>query len=378
MKIIKTSNTYSIFSGESLEVHDTVPVGTYQVDYNLLKGLHLKKIQDLVAGEEKVYGESTKKVDKIMAAWPLMNRNLGILLSGGKGHGKSLMMRQLSERARAIGLPIILINTPYNGLVDFLNSIEQEVVFAFDEFEKVFPKNLDEKDSGDDTAQAQSPLLSLFDGTSSNKRMFIATINDLWDLSSFFKNRPGRFHYHIRFTSPKFDEIKEYLQDNMVQRQDEIDVIADFLSTISSSFDILRAIVFELNLRDDSFEEILKDLNIMSSETPMFEVLFYFKDNKTGHSFVKEQHLQLALWRNLPSISVNLNFKEESMSNVNDWVYLDVDFNKKTRAKNGAFEIPGSAASILDDDDKKRYSVEKITVLPQDNSHSFFFHKDAL
>ena len=58
-------------------------------------------------------------------------------------------------------------------------------------------------------------MLTLFDGFSTGKKMFIVTCNSLYDLNDYLVNRPGRFLYHFRFDYPTAEEITQYLQDKL-------------------------------------------------------------------------------------------------------------------------------------------------------------------
>lgn len=78
----------------------------------------------------------TAKVNKILNSFQHFNRNLGVLLSGDKGIGKSLFVKLLALKAMEQGIPVITINNGYDGLTTFIDSIRQEVLIIFDEFNK--------------------------------------------------------------------------------------------------------------------------------------------------------------------------------------------------------------------------------------------------
>lgn len=103
------------------------------------------------------------------------------------------------------GYPVIIVDQAFPGIASYIESIEQEVVFLFDEFDKTFGSNHD--------SDPQSTFLSLFDGTSQGKKLFIITCNSLHGLNDYMVNRPGRFHYHFRFGYPTGEEIRQYLTD---------------------------------------------------------------------------------------------------------------------------------------------------------------------
>ena len=162
------------------------------------------------------------------------------------------------------------------GIASFIDSIQQECVVLFDEFEKNFRKI---RDDGEDIGNEQDALLSLFDGTSSTvKRMYLITCNDLWQLSDFLVNRPGRFHYHIRWKYPNHEEVKEYLADKVDPTYwGEIQNVLAFASRVPLNYDCLRAIAFELNL-GQTFQEAIEDLNIKDVEGTRYDLIVELVD----------------------------------------------------------------------------------------------------
>ena len=135
---------------------------------------------------------------------------MGVILSGPKGVGKSMFARLLAEAGKKSNLPLLIVDTPAPGIEDFISSIHQECIVLFDEFEKTF------KTDKDSDYSPQDNLLSLFDGIDDGKKLYIITCNDTRGLSPFLLNRPGRFHYHFMLSTPTGDEVREYMNDNLV------------------------------------------------------------------------------------------------------------------------------------------------------------------
>lgn len=256
MKIIETGTTYKIY-GEDLVVLDNLPAQTYKVGFGQFMGFFLEKQPNLEINENKIYGVHEEKANKVLNRYKKSRKNLGVILSGDKGIGKSLFARLLSRKAIANGIPVILVDSYIPGIDDFLNSIKNEVLVLFDEFDKTFSKNKDN--------DPQAKMLSLFDGTSSGKKLFVITCNRYNDLNEYLINRPGRFHFHFRFEYPTADEVKEYLKDKIDEKYyPEINKVATFSRKIKLNFDCLSAIALELN-EGESFEEAIKDLNIVNT-----------------------------------------------------------------------------------------------------------------
>ena len=269
MNVVHSGNTFQIY-GDSLKTYEQLPAGTYEVGFSKFSGFFLTAHTDLVVNEEKVYGCTEKKVQKVLHSFSKVDRNFGVILSGRKGIGKSLFARVLAVHALRAGIPLILVTAYYPGIANFLSSIEQEVIVLFDEFEKTFASK--------DNDAPQEELLPMFDGLDGGKKLFIVTCNEVHKLNSYLLNRPGRFHYHFILTNPNPDEIREYLTDKLEEQYHPlIKKVVSFSAHADLTYDILRAIAFELN-NGYSFEETLADLNISKESTPRFDVTAEFAD----------------------------------------------------------------------------------------------------
>lgn len=258
MKIVKTGEILRIFS-DDLETFDKIPVGNYKIGFSPNSGFYLE-VMDSFSVNEKPYGKHPQKISKITSLYENVNRSVGVILSGKKGMGKSMFGRLLSvEFAQKHQMPTILVDEAYKGISEFIESIKQECVILFDEFEKIF-------DNGE-KKEHQDKLLSLFDGISQTKRLYVVTVNEIRKVNQYMINRPGRFHYHIQFKYPTHEEISLYLKDKLKPEfHSQIELVQRFSNRFDLNYDSLRAIAFDLNL-GYGFIETMEDLNISSSES---------------------------------------------------------------------------------------------------------------
>lgn len=252
MNVVAFGGNYKIY-GDGLDVYQKIPAGYYGVSFNPQEGFSLHKRSDIVPAEQKVYGSHLRKVDKVLSTHKRLGRNMGIILSGVKGSGKSLFAQILASKFVSEGGAVIVVDTNIHGIAGFLMSIRQDVLVLFDEFEKVFIQNRGEQDA----------LLPLFDGLDCGNKLFVITCNGSSDgISEYMLNRTGRFHYHFEFSTPCSDDIRQYMNDKLDDCDDEtIEKIVSFACEESITFDCLRAIAFDMNL-GYSLEETIEDLNI--------------------------------------------------------------------------------------------------------------------
>lgn len=272
MKAINIGNIYEI-ANETVSVYDELPAQSYIVRFSKQRGFFLEKYMELEIKEDKIYGVHNEKVQKVLNAFSLFERNLGVMLSGDKGIGKSLFAKILAAEAVKNGYPLIIVDSFIPGIASYLETIQQEVVVLFDEFDKTFKQT--------EEMCPQDQLLSLFDGVSPGKKMFVITCNDFRELNDFLLNRPGRIHYHFRFGYPTCEEVKEYLKDKVSEEyHSEILEVVKFSRRVKLNYDCLRAIAFELNT-GISFAEAIRDLNILNMGNPRYDITAIFENGKT-------------------------------------------------------------------------------------------------
>lgn len=273
MKVISTGSKFDIYP-DDLKSYDKLPADYYIVRFVEKQGFFLEKYSEFKITDTKIYGIHAQKADKVLDSLADFKRNLGVILSGDKGIGKSLFSRLLGMKAIEKDIPVIIVEAYKEGIGAFLDSIQQEIMVLFDEFDKTFS----EKDHG---AEAQNSMLSLFDGVASGKKLFVITCNELRGLNDFLVNRPGRFHYHFRFDYPTEEDIRKYLEDALeTECCTEVDKVVSFSKRVALNYDCLRAIAFEIN-KGLEFSEAIKDLNIVNIEREKFKLCVLCKDGST-------------------------------------------------------------------------------------------------
>jgi SpoVK/Ycf46/Vps4 family AAA+-type ATPase len=172
-------------------------------------------------------------------------------------------------------VPTIVINHPWIGdkFNTLIQSIQQPCIVMFDEFEKVYNN------------EEQEELLTLLDGIYSSKKLFMLTSNDKWRVDSHMRNRPGRIFYMVDFKGLDETFIREYCYDNLAKPElKTIDTIVNISSVFSAfNFDMLKALVEEMNRYDESPQEAMRILNVRAEfdSAVTYRIELYKGDRKS-------------------------------------------------------------------------------------------------
>lgn len=249
---IKTNKEYKL--ADHIEHLDGLPKGTYYVRFDEMSGFYLEKVKDFVL-PQKVYGD-TSIVQRWLTSYHTTRKNTGVILSGLKGSGKTLLAKQLAIQS---GLPIIIIDKPFSSS-DFISFITNpdfgDACIFIDEFEKIFSS---------DKKVDITPILSILDGAFDSHNLFIFTCNHMYQCS-YLTNRPSRIRYRKHFDSLEETIIDEVIQDLLVNKEhsESLKIAVDKIGIVT--FDLLITIINEMNLFNESAIEVLKHLNVDSEE----------------------------------------------------------------------------------------------------------------
>lgn len=246
--ILKIGNFYSV-TEESYEIHENLPLGVYQLTKRLDGEYDLIKIKDLSL-PNKLYGDLSI-VDKWIKSFNTFDKNLGILLSGLKGSGKTIYAKKFCIDSKR---PVILINEPISGegfnRILSAKELNGSVIFI-DEYEKIY----NDRDK-------ENLLLSILDGQVDNHLAFVLTINESSLVSSNIINRPGRIKYLKSFGSLDFDTIDQVIQDRLDNQKHKDDLVSSLKKLDFITYDVLNTIIDEINIFDEPASICCKNLNL--------------------------------------------------------------------------------------------------------------------
>ncbi|MDR0676823.1 MAG: ATP-binding protein [Elusimicrobiota bacterium] len=350
--IIKDGNAYNIMQGNSFDISEELPNKIFILNVNKF-GYFLEEEQssefNLV---KKFYGDVEKQTSRILSTFKIFKNNLGVLFSGPKGLGKSLTIRNICDTAIKDNFPVILIKENLGNVSDFIQKIVQPCIVVFDEFEKTYKDYNKEKS---DDLETQDSMLDLFDSTMSGKKLFLLSCNSVNDISEFLLSRPGRIHYHFKFNRVKIAEVRQYCRDNL--KEEYFNLIEDIcmLSTkiADFSFDMLKAITFEINNYGTPIKELEEILNLSNN------------NDKSCYEIIIETDIGIytaETYINLSRDCVNVRLSNDKFE------YSDFTFNftkcKWTGREDGSMEID-SKYIIYRNKDNERCNPIKCLLIPK-------------
>lgn len=353
MKAIKIGTKVEIYN-DTVTTYNELPARPYIVRFEKMTGFYLDEYPNIQVNEDKIYGDRMKKVQKVLHSYEKLDRNLGVILSGYKGIGKSMFARLLSEEAVKSGIPIIVVDQYIPGIASYIETIDQNVMVLFDEFDKTFG----DVKPAEGEVEPQAALLSLFDGMAQGKKLFVITCNDVRKLNDFIVNRPGRFHYHFRFDYPSADEIRTYLCDKLeTVHHNEIESIISFSRKVDLNYDCLRAIVFEIN-NGESFHDAIEDLNIINLAQERYNLTIHFKNG--APMYINNRNMDFFQDEESSVCFANDNYNEVLM--VGFWIADSV-----YDIKNNCSVIDGEKLKITYDEEYDEDEVRRVKQLVADH-----------
>jgi hypothetical protein len=247
----RNGNNFTVADENAVDMHEKLPVGNYIIKKDPMSGALFLQMIEQFKPIGKLYGTTTKDATRIINTYLSRPASTGVLLTGEKGSGKTLLAKTLSIECAKLDIPTIVINEAWEGdaFNKLVQDISQECVILFDEFEKVYDE------------EEQESILTLLDGVYPSKKLFVLTCNDKWRIDSHMRNRPGRIFYSLDFVGLESAFIAEYCEDNLNDKSEIPNVIRVGAMFTQFNFDMLKALVEEMNRYNEPAKLALRMLN---------------------------------------------------------------------------------------------------------------------
>lgn len=215
-----------------------LPTAIYRVcQAPLTREIYLTQVQNQFDFDYKIYGIEAPLINRIVVTYKNTSSNLGVLLNGTKGTGKTVTARILCNRLQ---LPVLIVPESFENLPAFLHEIQQEVIVFVDEYEKIYR---DYDDRG---------LLTVMDGVmnSEHRRVFLLTTNQL-RVNDNLLQRPGRIRYVKTFKDLPLETIIEIVDDLLIHANHRKETIEYIASLETITVDIVKSVVEEVNIHNE-------------------------------------------------------------------------------------------------------------------------------
>lgn len=306
MKILKSADEVYLQNVESVkeklsELGDRV----WMVKYNPNKDIYFLKEKEKFKIPSKIYGQTTITDRWLKSIKDNPDDNLGILLSGIKGCGKTQLVKFFCKKSK---FPTLIVTEPYSDQ-QFIDFITDPALGRFnlliDEFEKTYVKDSD-----------ISKFLTIMEGSFRTKINFLLTINNP-TISEFMMNRLGRIKYRIHYESLDEEVMNDVIQDMLIDKSKEnVKSVFDLFDKVGfCTFDTLIGVLKEMNSHKESALQAAKHLNLVP-ETKRYSV---FEVRNGKKFFIEDAKIDLddkeyEYWRPVSMKAKNghiqINFKD--------------------------------------------------------------------
>lgn len=258
-----------------------LPRAVYKVQEDRF-GFYMTKVSEEFTLPQKVYGMERPFIERVKTSWAHTTGNMGILLNGTRGTGKTVTAEIL---ANEMNVPVIIINQQFEGsIIDFINELQDDCVIFFDEYDKTFEKH-------------SSTLLTVMDGVLKTdiRIMFLLTTNDD-HLNDNMYQRPSRIRYIKTFGNMEPEVVMQIVND-LLQHKHLAGETVKFISELSIiTMDLVKSIIQEVNIHNESPYVFGEIFNITSNERS-YKVT-QIKEDKTEE--IIYQHASLDDFMHIP------------------------------------------------------------------------------
>lgn len=266
---MNTGNSYSQID-PNFEVTQALPIGVYNLELTMF-GWKLFKFADNFVFPYKLYSLENEFVDHVLKTYENTIGNLGILLNGTKGTGKTVTAKVLANR---LNLPVIVLKSMGDrnqSMIEYLSSLNCDCILFMDEFEK----NFKEEDS---------TVLQIMDGVynSNHRKIFLLTTNNM-SINENLVGRPSRIRYVKHFGNLSMDTVNEYLDDALECTEAREEILEYIDSLTISTIDILKTIVNEVNIHGmEGLKRAKNYFNVQTNEYHYTCLRGHCGDNEYG------------------------------------------------------------------------------------------------
>ena len=235
---------YYLTSGKVYDLRYSSGIGTY-----LEEGKDFEFPKNYILSEE-----DNRFVNKTISAFNNTTKmTTGVMLSGTKGSGKTLMAKHIAMQT---GLPVIVIDPAVHSsdCEEFFSKTDTPCCMIFDEIDKYW--NV-------------SRLLTFLDGVRPTcKELVVCTCNKEKDIDEYLNDRCSRIRYKKIFTSLDKTAAKAVISD-IVGDEQKAEEATNYLFDNAKLISYDNTMIFAEEIRNnptESLDTIFSDLNMTSTK----------------------------------------------------------------------------------------------------------------
>lgn len=279
---------------------------------------------------ENIVGQD-KQLNRIISTYTRLGKQMGVLLSGISGAGKTVLAKRVAMACIEKGnMPVIIVTAKtVEYLPIMMEMLNTDAVIFLDEFEKMFDK-----------PERQNYLLTLLDGVLDHKHLFIFTCNDASKINEYMLQRPSRIRYHFRF-----DRVPKEIAHEIIER--------DYIPVDNTNIAVLKLLTDMMeHLSYDMLFECVKECNLYPAENPMDLVTelalkisnislegYEVKFKLDGKVYDLEDFTDVLGERVVDGVTYTVNLEEENVSRSlgvnnfgdtvvnNNWMFFGLEAN---------------------------------------------------
>ena len=227
----------------SQQIND-LPSNVFKLQQTPMGEMYLASTMEKFEFPYKIYGMEHDFIDRVVKTYENTSGNMGLLLNGLKGTGKTVTAQMICNK---LDLPVIIIDHSMDAIPSFLNNIQQNIIVFFDEYEKMYN-------------DYDHSILTVMDGVLNNgyRKVFLLTTNQP-RVNDNMMQRPSRLRYIKSFEGLKLEHIIEVIDDKLIHKNLRKECI-DFISGLELiTIDIVKAVIEEVNIHEED-PALFKDI----------------------------------------------------------------------------------------------------------------------
>ena len=234
---VQGGNTFSLREVSSQV--EKLPIAVYKIEEDPFENIFLTQMYEKFSFPYKIYGKDDVFVKRVEKTWNATTGNLGVLLNGIRGTGKTVTAQQICN---LMNMPVLILPRKYKHMLNFLNEIQQDFILFIDEYEKIFDRN-------------DPTMLTIMDGVmkTTNRILFLLTTNST-NIEANLLQRPSRIRYVKEYTDLDLSVITEIVDDMLVHTELKQATIKMIGHLPMITIDLVKAVIEEVNIHNEDPE----------------------------------------------------------------------------------------------------------------------------